>query len=43
MLKVRTMVTPYLSGHNTIVEWSQYHIGLISVITSSAVVNHKRL
>jgi len=31
MLKVRIVTTPYLSGHNTLVEWSWYHDLLVSV------------
>jgi len=27
MLKIRMVVTPYLSGLCTIIEWLQYHIG----------------
>jgi len=33
-LKVRIVVTPYLSGHITMIEWSQFHIRVVSVLKS---------
>jgi len=40
MLKVRIVVTPYLSGHNTIIEWLQYHIRVISVLNLDSINCH---
>jgi len=40
ILKVRMVVTPYLSGHNIIIKWSQYHIRVVSVLNLNNINCH---
>ena len=37
-LNVRMVITPYLSGLNAIIEWSQYHIRVVQYLIQVALI-----